>query len=196
MKNISTILSAIALVLIGVLFFMFYNHTERINKISVATEKQSASTFHIAYFDMDSLTAHYEYFKDGETQLKAKETVMNSELNSMQNKFQKKVSEWEQKGTSMTQAESQQAQQEYASMEQSFQARKQSLGDELAKERDEIMIDIKKKIENYLKDYNAQKNYAFIFAYDQTSFIYYKDSTYNITNDLISGLNSLYKKKN
>ncbi|HLY71879.1 MAG TPA: OmpH family outer membrane protein, partial [Puia sp.] len=82
------------------------------------------------------------------------------------------------------------------SMEQSFQARKQSLGDELAKERDEIMIDIKKKIENYLKDYNAQKNYAFIFAYDQTSFIYYKDSTYNITNDLISGLNSLYKKKN
>jgi outer membrane protein len=162
----------------------------------VATEKQSASTFRIAYFDMDSLTAHYEYFKDGETQLKAKESVMNSELNSMQNKFQKKVSEWQQKGTSMTQAESQQAQQEYASMEQSFQARKQSLGDELAKERDEIMIDIKKKIENYLKDYNAQKNYAFIFAYDQTSFIYYKDSTYNITNDLISGLNALYKKKN
>ena len=196
MKNISTILGSISLVLIGVLFFMFYNHTERRNKISVATEKQSASTFRIAYFDMDSLTAHYEYFKDGETQLKAKETVMNSELNSMQNKFQKKVSEWQQKGSSMTQAESQQAQQDYASMQQSFQARKQSLGDELAKDRDEIMIDIKKKIENYLKDYNAQKNYAFIFAYDQTSFIYYKDSTYNITNDLISGLNSLYKKKN
>ena len=162
----------------------------------MATEKKSASTFRIAYFDMDSLTAHYEYFKDGETQLKGKESVMNSELNGMQNKFQKKVSEWQQKGASMTQAESQQAQQEYATMEQSFQARKQSLGDELAKERDAIMIDIKKKIENYLKDYNAQKNYAFIFAYDQTSFIYYIVRTYNITNDLISGLNSLYKKKN
>src|SRR5271170_7947958 len=97
MKNISMFLGIISLVLNGILFFMFFNHTEQIKKISVATEKQSASTFRIAYFDMDSLTAHYEYFKDGESELKGKEGVMNSELNAMQNKFQKKVSEWQQK---------------------------------------------------------------------------------------------------
>ncbi len=196
MKNISTILGIIALLLIGVLFFLFFNHTKKIKEISVATEKQSASTFRIAYFDMDSLEAHYDYFKDGESELKTKENLMNSELNAMQNKFQKKVAEWQQKGSSMTQAESQQAQQEYASMEQNFQQRKQSLSDELAKENGEVMTDIKKKIENFLKDYNTQKNYAFIFAYDQTSFIYYRDSTYNITNDVINGLNAQYKKKN
>jgi len=196
MKNISTILSVIALVAIIVLFFLFINHTEQIKKISVATEKQSASTFRIAYFDMDSLTAHYEYFKDGESQLKSKESVMNAELSSMQNKFQKKVAEWREKGSTMTQAESQQVQQEYASMEQNYQSRKETLGDEFAKEQGEIMSDIKKKIEIFLKDYNAQKNYAFIFAYDQTSFIYYRDSTYNITNDVINGLNAQYKKKN
>jgi outer membrane protein len=196
MKNISTILGIIALILISILFFLFFNHTEQIKKISVATEKQSASTFRIAYFDMDSLEAHYDYFKDGESQLKSKESVMNSELNVLQNKFQKKVAEWQQKGSAMTQAESQQAQQEYASMEQTFQSRKQALQDELAKENGEIMTDIKKKIENFLKDYNLQKNYAFIFAYDQTSFIYYRDSAYNITEDVIKGLNAQYKKKN
>ncbi|HLX92496.1 MAG TPA: OmpH family outer membrane protein [Puia sp.] len=196
MKYISTIFSVLALLLIIVLFFLFFNHTKQIERISVATEKQSASTFRIAYFELDSLEAHYEYFKDGENQLKTKESVMNSELSSMQSKFQKKVAEWQQKGSSMTQAENQQAQQEYASMEQNFQARKQSLTDELAKAQGEIMTDIKRKIEIFLKDYNGQRNYAFIFAYDQSSFIYYRDSAYNITNDLINGLNAQYKKKN
>ena len=195
MKNISTALSIVALLLIGVLFFMYYNHTDQIKKISVATEKQSASTFRIAYFDMDSLEAHYDYFQDAQTQFKAKQNLMNTELNGLQNKFQKKVSEWQQKGATMTQAESQQAQQEYAQMEQNFQSRKQSLGDELAKENESIMTDIKKRIENFLKEYNAQKNYAYIIAFDQSSFIYNKDSTYNITNDVINGLNADYKKK-
>jgi outer membrane protein len=195
MKYISTILSLAALIFIAILFYLFINHTEQIKKISVATEKQSASTFRIAYFDMDSLEAHYAYFQDAQTQFKAKQNLMNTELNGLQNKFQKKVSEWQQKGSTMTQAESQQAQQEYTTMEQSFQARKQALGDELAKDNEEIMIDIKKKIENFLNEYNTQKNFAYIIAFDQGSFIYHKDSTYNITGDVINGLNADYKKK-
>jgi outer membrane protein len=195
MKNFSTILSAVCLALIGVLFYLFFNHTEQIKKISVATEKQTTSTFRIAYFEMDSLEAHYTYFKDAETQAKTKETAMNSELGAMEKGYQKKIAEWQQKGTTMTQAESQQAQQEYATMQQNFQARKQALQEELAKHNGEIMTDIKKRIEAFLKDYNKQRSYSFIFAYDPTSIIYYKDSTYNITSDVISGLNAAYKKK-
>jgi outer membrane protein len=195
MKNFSTILSSICLVLIVVLFYLLFNHTEQIKKISVATEKRSTSSFTIAYFEMDSLEAHYTYFKDAETQAKTKETAMNSELSAMEKGYQKKIAEWQQKGTSMTQAESQQAQQEYATMQQNFQTRKQVLQEELAKHNGEVMTDIKKRIEAFLKDYNKQRNYSFIFAYDPTSIIYYKDSSYNITSDVISGLNAAYKKK-
>ncbi|HXB43619.1 MAG TPA: OmpH family outer membrane protein [Puia sp.] len=195
MKNFSAILSVICLVLVGVLFYLFYNHTEQIKKISVATEKQTASNFRIAYFEMDSLEAHYNYFKDAEGQAKAKEAAMNSELSSMEKGYQKKIAEWQQKSTSMTQAESQQAQQEYASMQQNYNTRKQSLQEELAKHNGEIMTDIKKRIETFLKDYNKHRSFSFIFAYDPTSIIYYKDSSYNITSDVITGLNQAYKKK-
>jgi outer membrane protein len=195
MKNFSAIVSFICLALIGVLFYLFFNHTEQLKKISVATEKQSASTFRIAYFEMDSLEAHYNYFKDAEAQVKIKETAMNNELASMEKGYQKKIAEWQQKGTSMTQAESQQAQQEYAAMQQNFQSRKQTLQEELAKNNTEVMTDIKSKIEGYLKDYNKQKNFAFIFSYDPTTIIYYKDSAFNITSDVIAGLNAGYKKK-
>jgi outer membrane protein len=196
MKNISTILSAIALILIIVLFFLFYNHTEQIKKISVATEKQSASTFKIAYFDLDSLEAHYDYFKDANDQSKEKENAMSAILNGLKKKYEQKIAVWQKKGNTMTPAESQEAQQEYQSMNQEYDARKQELEQDVYKFKDELMNDIKTKIETYLKEYNKQKNYAFIFANSPGSFMYYHDSTYNITGDMINGLNESYKKKN
>jgi len=195
MKNFSAIVSSICLILIAVLFFLFYKHTEQLKQIDVKTDKQTASTFRIAYFELDSLEAHYNYFRDAEAQVKDKEARMNNELGAMEKGYQKKIAEWQQKGASMTAAENQQAQQEYAQMQQNFQARKQALQEELAKNNTEVMTDIKGKIEAYLKEYNKQKNFAFIFSYDPTTFIYYKDSILNVTNDVIAGLNAGYKKK-
>jgi outer membrane protein len=53
---------------------------------------------------------------------------------------------------------------------------------------------IRKKIEDYIKEYNKQKNYSYIFAYDASGFIYNKDTLFNITNELLLGLNTEYKK--
>ena len=55
------------------------------------------------------------------------------------------------------------------------------------------MQQIKMKIEDFLKLYNKDKNYAYILS-SSSNIIYYKDSTYNITTELISGLNEAYKK--
>jgi outer membrane protein len=194
MNKISTILGVLSLLLIGVLFFMFFNHTEQIRKISLDTEKKSGSLFKIAYFDIDSLEVHYNYFKDELDSVKAKENAMNNELGSMEKSYQKKISEWQQKGASMTQVESEQAQQEYGVMQQNYQARKQTLQEELYKNDEEVKANIKRKIEDFLREYNKQKNYSYIFAYEANSFIYYKDTVFNITQDLVDGLNATYKK--
>jgi outer membrane protein len=196
MKHISTIISVIALALVGVLFYLQTHQTEQIKRISDNERKTSANGFKIAYFDMDTLETHYEYFKDAQSTVKAKENAMNMELSSLDRSNQKKLDVWRQKGNTMTQAESEQAQQEYAAMQQNFQARKASLEQELYKNTEDLKSTIRKKIEDFLKDYNKQKNYAFIYAYDPSSFIYYKDTIYNITPDLLEGLNTLYKKKN
>lgn len=196
MKNLSASLHVVSLLLIAVLFFLFFKRPDQEKKITAVAEKQTtASGFKIAYFDMDSLEAHYNYFKDAEAQAKSKENQMNMELSSLQNKYQKKIADWQQKGSTMTQAEGQQAQQEYAEMQQTFQSRKEALQDELAKSNGQVMTDIKKRIETFLKEYNKQKNYSFIMAYEPNSFIYYKDSVYNITADVVEGLNATYKKK-
>jgi outer membrane protein len=54
--------------------------------------------------------------------------------------------------------------------------------------------EVKSKIEDYLKEYNNQKGYAYIVVYEP-GLIYYKDTLYNITPDVIKGLNARYAKK-
>jgi outer membrane protein len=195
MKNISTILSTLALALIFVLFFLYFKGNRSVAKPIVNVEKQpSAVAFRIAYFDIDSLETNYSYFKDVLNQVKVRENAMNAELSNMERTNQKKISEWQQKGSNMSQAESEQVQREYATMQQNYQSRKQALQEDLFKQNEDLKSTIKKKIEVYQKEYNKDRSYSYIFAYESNSFMYYQDTAYNITRDLINGLNADYKR--
>ncbi|MBN8851435.1 MAG: hypothetical protein BGO55_08965 [Sphingobacteriales bacterium 50-39] len=197
MKQLATILSVVSLVLCGVLFYLFAHHTEQLKTISKQEEQRNTpNAFRIAYFDMDTLEAHYAEFKDAQAQLKTQENAMNMELSSLDRSNQKKVDVWRQKGNNITQAEAEQAQQEIAIMQQNFKARKDALEQAYYRSTEDFKTSIRKKVEDFLKIYNKQRNYSFIFEYDPGSFIYYKDSVYNITPDLVDGLNAGYKKKN
>ncbi len=197
MKNISTILSVIALVLIGILFYLHFS--QKNGKVSSPAAKttgtQDAANFKIAYFDIDSLQEHYDYFKDISTEIKGKENSITSELTRMQSNFQSKIKEWQQRGQNMTQSEGEAAQREYAQMQQRYEQRQVTLEQDLQKHKVEKMNDVRKRIEDYLKEYNKEKGYAFILSYEPGFMLYYKDSVYDITNDVIKGLNEQYKKK-
>ena len=194
MKYISTVLSIIALGLIGVLFLTQSHQLEDMKKHIDSEKKSQGSGFKVAYFDMDSLEAHYDLFKEAQTKVKAQENDMTMELSSLDRKNQQKIEGWRQKGNTMTQAEGEQAQRDYQTMQQEFQSRKQTLEQALYKSTEDLKTSIRKKIEEFLRDFNKQKNYSYIIEYDPNSFIYTKDTVYNITNDLVEGLNMAYKK--
>lgn len=195
MKYISTILSVIAL---GFVVFLFVNQNRQIQQLKSHTEtekKPGNNGFKIAYFDMDSLQANYDEFKDAQSALKAQENAMTQELSSLERANQKKIDGWREKGNAMTPAEQGQAQQEYGQMQQQYATRKQNLEQALYKNTEDKKTKIRKSIEDYLREYNKQKNFSYIIQYDANSFIYTKDSVYNITGDLVDGLNAAYKKK-
>jgi outer membrane protein len=195
MKNISTLLSIIALALIGLLFYLHFNHQEKLNRIAGDKVKRDTSNFKIAYFDIDSLQEHYEYFKDVSNDMKSKENAIASELSGMQSTYQKKIREWQKKGPNMSQTEGEAAQREYAQMQQRYEQRQASLDQDLQKQKMEMMTSVRKKIETYLSDYNKTRGYAFILSYEPGFMLYYKDSTFDITQDVIKGLNAEYKQQ-
>lgn len=196
MKNISTFLSILALVLIGILFYLHFS-----SKVPARTTpgtpvaKPETADFKIAYFDIDSLQSHFDYFKKVSNEMKARENAMTVELRTLENSYQRKIKEWQDRGANMTQAEGEAAQREYAQMQQRYQKRQMDLEQELQKQKVDLMTDLRKKVEDYLKEYNKEKGYAFILSYEPGFMLYYKDTLYDVTTDVIDGLNQKYKAK-
>jgi outer membrane protein len=199
MRNISTILSVLALVLTGVLFFLHFNGNKEGKKVSVDAEKTAQNSFRIGYFDIDSLQNHYEYFKDVLEQMKKKEASMNNELNQLNNQYQRRVqqlqSQMQSLGQAITEADQLKAQNELGTMQRNFGERKASLEQDMQKTQVENMATLRKTVEDYLKDYNKDKGYAFILSYEPGLLMYYKDTMYDVTGDLIKGLNAQYAAK-
>lgn len=195
MKNISTLLNILSLFLIAILFYLFFSQKSTVKATSVPAHNSQPTDFRIAYFDIDSLQTHFEYFKKVSSEMKARENAMTVELRTLENSYQKKIKEWQDRGANMTQAEGEAAQREYAQMQQRYQKRQMDLEQELQKQKVDLMTDLRKKVEDYLKEYNKEKGYAFILSYEPGFMLYYKDTLYDITNDVISGLNKKYKSK-
>ena len=195
MRHISTYLSIIALVAVGILYYLHFNQEKKSVASTSKSVRAGKNDFRIAYFDIDSLQEKYEYFKDVSGQMKAKEANLTSQMDALQNTYQKRLKELQEKGPTMTQSEGEAAQREVAQMQQKFQQRQMSMEQDLKKHQADLMTDVRNKIENYLKDYNKEKGYAFILSYEPGFMLYYRDSVYDITNDVISGLNEEYKKE-
>nr|MBP7315871.1 OmpH family outer membrane protein [Chitinophagaceae bacterium] len=93
--------------------------------------------------------------------------------------------------------DSQKASQELEKMNDQMKARKQQLDQDYFDLRTRKETDIKIKIEDYCKEFNRNYGYNYIVSYEQGLF-FYKDTAFNITKELVNGLNEKYKpaKKN
>jgi outer membrane protein len=195
MKYISTILSVVALGLTGVIYFTENREVVKLKKQVEGMKTTGKSNFKIAYFDIDTLQAHYEYMKEVKDQATDKDNRMQQELASLDRKNQQQIEEWRQKSSTMTQAEGEEAQRKYQEMQQEFATRKQELEQRLLQFEEEERTKIRKRIEDFIKEYNKDRSYSYIIAYDNAnSFIYNKDTLFNITSDVVDGLNAEYKK--
>lgn len=197
MKNISLVLNGVLLVAVIVLYVLFFNEKKTIvttpGKVVNSVPSGGGST--IAYFDMDSLERGYTKIVDVRTKLKNQEQNIGNELGALKKTYMSRVNALQQKAQSMSQQEGEAAQAEINQMQQSLQQKEAVLTQSYQDEQYKTMQDINKTIEEFLKTYNQQKGYSFIFSHQPGDFIYYKDSAHNITADLVNGLNAAYSKK-
>ena len=196
MRNISTILSVIALIAVGVLYYLDFSGTKKLkDQINTQTTRKDTASIRIGYFDIDSLQSNYLYFKDAENEMAEQESSMTARLNDLAARNQKKLMEWDSKKNTMTQAEYNAALQESQEMQKNFEQTKYSLQQNLQKKQVDLMTKLRKEVEEFLIDFNKQKGYTYIFAYQPNNLIYYKDSANDVTAELIAGLNAQYKDR-
>ena len=194
MKNFSLIINVVLMVLVGYLYYLHFNSNKK-NAVHVKGFRDSSnrSGTKVAYLDLDSLQSNYEYYKKINAEFVRKQNASNDEVTNMQKRFQNRAMQLQQKGPTMNQQEQESAMKEINQMQESLQNKKQSLDNELFNYNTKMKEDILTRIQNYLKEYNRDGRYDYIFSYEP-GFMFYKDTALNITNDVIKGLNDLYAK--
>lgn len=178
------------------LYLQFSNKSARPKDTQVTTSDTIApqAPFRIAYFEMDSVESNYSMVRDIKAEISKKDEEFSASLAKFENSYKNKIMEYQQKEKSgtMVQADYERAQNELRQMEEKYRNLKQELDHQY---QDFVMrknLGVKKKIEDFLTEFNRDKGYSYIVAYEQGLF-YYKDTIYNITAEVIRGLNEQYK---
>ncbi|MEO6188352.1 MAG: OmpH family outer membrane protein [Ginsengibacter sp.] len=193
MKNILLVFNIILFILVGILYYLYFTNSKKdtSQKITAAVASPSVGNSRVAYIDLDSLQSNYSYYKIIKADFEKKQEAANNQITSLQKKYQARAIELQQKGPTMNQKEQESAMQEMNKMQQDLQEKKQGIDNSLYNTNSKMKEDILLRIQNFLKEYNKDGRYSYIFSYEP-GFMFYKDSALNITPDVIEGLNELY----
>ncbi|MBD0332524.1 MAG: OmpH family outer membrane protein [Chitinophagaceae bacterium] len=197
MKNALLVINVVLLVAVGILFYLYFSAKKTSGPGTVTTKVSHAAQnkFAIACFEMDSLTNSFEMIKDVKNELRKREEAINSELSKMEKAYRDRATYYQKQAPAMNQQQSESATRDMMQLQQAIQNKKQTLEQEYQDLYMRKMKEVKTKVEEFLKDYNKSKGYSYIIS-NEPGFIYYRDTVFDITEDVVKGLNALYSKKN
>ena len=198
-KNLSLFINIILLSAVGYLYY--YNFSGRkTHTLSSADDNPKILSNNnytgspIAYVELDSLNENITYIKQKRKELEIEQKSIESEWENAYKGLEAQKNNFLKKGASITQEEAQQFQGQLMAQQQQIDGRKQLLSQKLGEKNFSFMDDIQKRLKEFLTAYNKDKKYMYILTSGTgLDYMVYKDSSLNITNDVIKGMNEKMK---
>ncbi len=171
------------------------NASPKMDEQPAAATDNAIGGVKIAYVEVDSLMTQYEFCKEFTLILQKKSNNARNTLNQKGQALQSAMANFQQKlnnngFTSREQAESQQA--AIQRQQQSLQELQARLENELANETAKYNEGLRDSLQHFLAAYNKDKKYDLILT-KQGDNILWANKRFDITNDIINGLNKHYK---
>ena len=200
MKQFSIVLNTVLLIAVAVLFYLHFSTSKPITAASktnapISKDSNCSHTF-IAYVELDSLNNNVSFIKQKRKELEAEQKVIADEYENAYHQLEAEKNNFLKKGNAITQKEAEEFQTQLMQKQQQVEASKQEKAQKLADRGSRMMEDMQATLKNFLSEYNADKKYTYIMATgSRFDFLIYKDSTLNITDEIIKGLNDRMNKK-
>lgn len=154
------------------------------------------SGFRMAYFDMDSVEANFEKVKTAKAEIQKMENSITAELEGMTRKLQQEYMRLrgEADAGKMSPAEQDAAAQKIKNMDDEVKNKKAVRDQEFQEFVMRTNKEMRTTVADFLKEYNKAHGYSYIIV-NEPGIFYYRDTVYNITADVVKGLNEYTKKK-
>jgi len=178
-------------------FMACQNNKQGNNAPAAAAKGDSAgsnNSFVIAYVDIDTVEAHYDYFKEKRAELEKKQQAIDNELQANLRALQNEAADFQRRASGMSQAEGEATQRALYNKQQQLEGKAQNMRSQYAEQENKFNEELQKRLNDFLDKFNADKRYAYILSYRTgASNVLYKDARYDITTEVIKGLNEAAK---
>lgn len=163
-----------------------------------AVAKNDGPSTKIAYVNLDTLDAKYQYILDGKVKFEAEQKEMEAELKKLEDAIKGQYAALQRKinDKSISEVEYETIGKRIQNMEQNYQKKMQSLQGDLMAKTDSFQTSYRKKLDDFLSEYNKEGIYDYILSYQYgVSLVLFANKELDITGDVVEGLNDLYYKE-
>jgi outer membrane protein len=195
MKKIKFILNGFMALAFGLMFAQCAGNNNAASVSAPAAGAAGSSNMKIAFVEIDSLLTKYNFWNDLTEQMIKKEENIRTTLNEKGKKLEREAAEFQRKYENNGFVSPERAQQEYQRIQkqqQELQELQQKLTGELAAENQKNSLELRDSINSFLQVYNQTKGYDLIISNTAFDNLLYGNPAYNITNEIVEGLNARY----
>lgn len=159
-----------------------------------AAVNAAPSAMKIAYVEVDSIMSQYKFCKEYALILQKKGQNIQNTLGQKQQQLQAAAANFQQKiqQNAYTREQAEAIQSSLQRQNNDLQTLNQRLSNEFQVETNKYNEALRDSIQHFLKAYNKTKKYSLILSKAGDNLLY-ADKAYDITNEVIAGLNKAYK---
>ena len=181
MKRLNYLVNGLAALALIVLFSQCTGKADNQTATTSGQASGELTGMKIAYVEIDTLLAQYNFCIDlNEGMVKKSENVRLT-INQKARELEKQKQDFQTKVYNRI-----------AKLEQDLQALGNKLQSELMSENEKNSLQLRDSINAFLKEYNKTKGYSMIISNTGFDNLLYADSIYNITKEIVDGLNARY----
>lgn len=198
MNKIQIIINSVLAAAVVALFIIFF--TVKPTGKAVQCEcpaAEGAVSMPIAYLNLDSLLTNYLFAQDASEKLMKKQEDARLKLNTKMRTFQNEYADFQRKLENNAFLSRERAESEANRLQkkqQELQELEAKLTQEIMLENQDLNMQLADTLTNYLKEFNADGRYQMILANTAKDNVLMANDSYDITAEVIEGLNARYKK--
>lgn len=195
MKKLPLILSIILLFAVGFLFVREFFEKDDDNTPIENTQIERSANGRIAYVEVDTIIINFDLYFDLRDELMSKQQASEAELNAKGREYEVGAKDYEDKVRKglVTRATAAQMEQDLMAQQQSLLNLRDQLQYNLAEEENVMNRRILEYIYDFLEEYSAENEFDFILGKSFGSPVMYSNSSLNITQEVLMGVNEKYQ---
>lgn len=197
MKKSNLIFNVIVVIAIVILYVLHFTGNSNVPVFTSASDSSyvvdaSAQT---VYVNGDSLLENYDYFKKAKKDFEAKTSRTENEISSKRTALEREFAAYQQQAAGLSTDQRAKIEESLMRKEQELRMFSESAAAKLQEEQVAFNEKLFDKVSAYLKVHTKGKNYKIVMNYTKGTGILFASDSLDITNEVLEGLNSEYKKE-